>query len=198
MFGSCGLLFTSAISVASHRWISSAWRQDCVFHVCHGEESALKGGRTPIFEGPYVVSAFWSWLGFSLGGPGVLFLFFLGREESLFLSFSSCWAGRALVRIRGCFFLYALESENCSYIIIHKSRGPGLSAAGAAGGSWAETGEFPPGAGWPGRTRTLPLACAGLPPQSKVGRPSGRAVCTQQLRWANHVFTASRCEVSGV
>ena len=101
MFGSCGLLFTSAMSVASHRWISSAWRQDCVFHVCHGEESALKGGRTPIFEGPYVVSAFWSWLGFSLGGPGVLFLFFLGREESLFLSFSSCWAGRALVRIRG-------------------------------------------------------------------------------------------------
>ena len=74
------------------------------FSCCHGEESALKGGRTPIFEGPYVVSAFWSWLGFSLGGPGVLFLFFLGREESLFLSFSSCWAGRALVRIRGCFF----------------------------------------------------------------------------------------------
>ena len=64
MFGSCGLLFTSAMSVASHRWISSAWRQDCVFHVCHGEESALKGGRTPIFEGLYVVSAFWSWLGF--------------------------------------------------------------------------------------------------------------------------------------
>ena len=88
MFGSCGLLFTSAISVASHRWISSAWRQDCVFHVCHGEESALKGGRTPIFEGPYVVSAFWSWLGFSLGGPGVLFLFFLGEggvSFSLFL-----------------------------------------------------------------------------------------------------------------
>ena len=71
--------------------------------------------------------------------------------------------------------LYALESENCSYIIIHKSRGPGLSAAGAAGGFVAETGEFPPRAGWHGRTRTRLVACAALPPQSEVGRPSARA-----------------------
>ena len=46
IFASCGLLFTSVISVGSHRWVS-AWRRDC-FHVCYGRESALKGGPTAI------------------------------------------------------------------------------------------------------------------------------------------------------
>ena len=44
IFASCGLFFTSVISVGSHRWIS-VWRQDC-FHVFSGEENALKAGRT--------------------------------------------------------------------------------------------------------------------------------------------------------
>ena len=68
-------------------------------------------------RGPMLSARFGHGSAFRSGGRGFFFFFFLGREESLFLSFSSFWAGRALVRIRGCFFLYALESENCSYII---------------------------------------------------------------------------------
>ena len=117
MFGSCGLLFTSAMSVASHRWISSAWRQLVFFMFAMAKKVRSKAVEHLSLRGPMLSARFGHGSAFRSGGRGFFFFFFLGREESLFLSFSSCWAGRALVRIRGCFFLYALESENCSYII---------------------------------------------------------------------------------
>ena len=48
-------------------------------------------------RGPMLSARFGRGSAFSSGGRGS-FSFFLGREESLFLSFSYCWAWRALVR----------------------------------------------------------------------------------------------------